>query len=193
VSGPIQPYVETEQDKRATRASREFENAFGREPEAGDILRYRHIELAHHPDLISAEYSLFIDAWKRVLPQLPCPLGVEEGRIFRSVLPQTAPTPLYAEVREEKGERWIEDVYIQAQSFWHCIERDTLAQCGPTISARDMPTIAAIVFLGVGRHESYGRVEHKHLCRPATDEELRQPEPEPSAGILKLLRHAGCY
>jgi hypothetical protein len=117
----------------------------------------------------------------------------EEGRIFRRVLPQTAPTPLYAEVREEKGERWIEDVYIQAQSFWHSIERDTLAQCRPTISARDMPTIAAIVFLGVGCHESYGRVEHKHLCRPATDEELQQPEPEPSGGILELLRDAGRY
>jgi hypothetical protein len=51
-----------------------------------------------------------------------------KDEIFRRVLPQTAATPLYAEVREEKGERWIEDVYIQAQSFWHSIERDTLAQ-----------------------------------------------------------------
>jgi hypothetical protein len=100
--GPIQPYVETEQDKRATRASREFENAFGREPEAGDILRYRHIELAHHPDLISAEYSLFIDAWKRALPQRPSPLSGDEGRNFQKSL--TANSSNSAVRRGPRGE-----------------------------------------------------------------------------------------
>jgi len=56
-----------------------------------------------------------------------------------------------------------------------------------------MPTIPAIMFLEIGRRESYGRVERKHLFRPATDEELQQPEREPDDGILKLLKDAGYY
>ena len=98
-----------------------------------------------------------------------------------------------AEVREENGARWIEEMHIQPQSIWHGIECDMLERGRAPISARLMPTIPAIVFLGVGRHKSYGRVEHKHLFRPATDEELQQPEREPKGGILKLLKDAGCY
>ena len=68
-----------------------------------------------------------------------------------------------------------------------------LSDAAPLSVAKDMPTIPAIMFLEIGRRESYGRVERKHLFRPATDEELQQPEREPDDGILKLLKDAGYY
>jgi hypothetical protein len=116
---------------------------------------------------------------------------VEKGRVFKRVYSHIKPCPMYAEVHEENDARWIEEVYIQPQSIWHGIECDMLERGRAPISARLMPTIPAIVFLGVGRHESYGRVEHKHLFRPATDEELQQPEREPKGGISEAFERRG--
>jgi hypothetical protein len=47
VYGPIIPAHLDEHLKRYTRASGEFELAFGREPKAGDVLRYEHVALMH--------------------------------------------------------------------------------------------------------------------------------------------------
>ncbi len=45
--GPIIPAYLDEHIKRYTRASGEFELAFGREPNAGNMLRYEHVALMH--------------------------------------------------------------------------------------------------------------------------------------------------
>jgi hypothetical protein len=64
-------------------ASGEFELLFGREPAAGDILRYSDVAFAHSQELNEITFGLQIEAWKRQLPHLPCPLRFEDGRLFQ--------------------------------------------------------------------------------------------------------------
>jgi hypothetical protein len=77
---------------------------------------------------------------------------VNAGRVFKRVFPHIALCLLYKEVRDENGERWIEDVYIQPQSIWQPIEYDTFEACRRAISAREMSTILAIVFLAAASY-----------------------------------------
>jgi hypothetical protein len=68
--GPIIPATLDEHLKRYTRASGEFELAFGREPKAGDILRLEHVARVHSSENYSREFGRVIEAWQRQLPQL---------------------------------------------------------------------------------------------------------------------------
>jgi hypothetical protein len=81
--GPIIPLHLNEHIKRYTRTSGEFELAFGREPKAGDILRYKHLESTHSSENYSRVFGRAVEAWQRQLPQQICPLRFEEGRLFR--------------------------------------------------------------------------------------------------------------
>jgi hypothetical protein len=151
--GPIIPATLDEHLKRYTRASGEFELAFGREPMAGDILHYEHLKLMHSAQNYSREFGRVIEAWQRQLPHLTCPLRFEDGRLFRRLRP------------ERLGEipKWEQDVRIQPDERWVSIP-EVLASA----DFESMTTISSVVFLGV--------VGVKHHCKPATEEEFRQAE-----------------
>ena len=103
--GPIIPAALDQHVKRYTRESGEFELAFGREPKAGDMLRYQHLALMHSAENHSRLFGRFIEAWERQLPQLTCPLKFEDGRLFRRLLPE----------RRGEESRWEENVRIQPE------------------------------------------------------------------------------
>ena len=54
--GPIVPAHLDEHLKRYTRASGEFELAFGRERGIGDVLRYETVVLMHRPEIYSSHF-----------------------------------------------------------------------------------------------------------------------------------------
>jgi hypothetical protein len=177
--GPITPSHSDEHFKRSTPESRKFEEAFGREPQAGDILRYRHVALVNHPDLLEVKCYLFTEAWRRQIPGLLCPKRVEGGRLFI---------------------HGVENIDVQPQAIWREFERHIkwLAlgkpnglRLGPLdLSLDEIPTIPALIFEGVGPREQYGgTVEEKHRCRPATKEEMQRPEIEPPKGSVLALLH----
>jgi hypothetical protein len=85
VYGPIIPAHLDAHLKRYTRASGEFELAFGREPKAGDILRYEQVAFMHRSEDHSAQFGRVIEAWQCQLPRLTCP---EDGRLFRRLAPE---------------------------------------------------------------------------------------------------------
>jgi hypothetical protein len=89
IYGPIIPANLDEHLKRYTRASGEFELAFGREPKAGDMLRFEQVAQMHSSQNYSREFRRIIEAWQRRLPQLTCPLRFEDGRLFRRLRPIT--------------------------------------------------------------------------------------------------------
>src|SRR5271157_4536084 len=94
--------------KRYTRASGEFELAFGREPKPGDILRYKHVAQMHSPGIHADHFGKIIAAWERQLPHLTCPLKFEEWRLLRRLKP------------EKRGDesKWEEDITIQPEVRW---------------------------------------------------------------------------
>jgi hypothetical protein len=100
--GPIIPFHLDEHAKRSTSASWEFESAFCREPEAGDLLCCYHVGIMHDPELSSARLGRFFEAWRRQLPHMICPLKFEDGCLFK---------------RLTSGS-WEENVTIQAQAAW---------------------------------------------------------------------------
>jgi len=63
--GPIIPAYLDEHIKRYTRASGKFELVFGREPKAGDMLRYEHVALMHSTEHYARELGRMIEAWQR--------------------------------------------------------------------------------------------------------------------------------
>lgn len=143
--GPIVPAYLDPHIKRYTRASGEFELAFGREPKAGDILSDQHVILMHNPEVYAKHFGQPNEAWQRQLPHLTCPLKFEEGRLFRRLKPTRG---------GQQGE-WEEDYKIQPLERWLTIPE--------VLSNTDFEaglTIPGVVFVGV--------VGAKHQCRPAT-------------------------
>ena len=136
--GPIIPAALDRHIKRYTRESGEFELAFGREPKAGDMLRYQHLALMHSAENHSRLFGRIIEAWKRQLPQLTCPLKFEDGRLFRRLVP------------ERRGEvsRWEEDIRIQPEERWLQIDEVIVNTAETAI------TIPALVFLATFRCKS---------------------------------------
>jgi hypothetical protein len=158
--GPIIPAHLDEHLKRYTRASGEFELAFGRERKAGDMLRYEHVALMHSSENYSRQFGRVIEAWQRQLPQLTCPLKFEGGRLLRRLAP----------VRQSEAPRWEEDVRIQPKMRWLEIPEVLL---NTDIDTMLTITIPAVTFVGV--------VDVKHQCRPATHEELRDAQTDSSS------------
>ena len=153
--GPIVPAYLDEHLKRYTRASGEFEFAFGREPKAGDILGFEHIARMHSSENYSREFSRVTEAWQRQLPQLTCPLKFEDGRLFRRLRPN----------RLGEMPAWEEDLKVQPEERWLSIP-EVLSN----MDFEAMTMTSAVVFLGV--------VGVKHQCRPVTEEEFRQAKAE---------------
>src|SRR6516162_1665971 len=154
--GPIIPAHLDEHLRRYTRASGEFELAFGREPNPGDILQFEHVAAMHSSEAYSPHFGRLIGAWKRQLPNLECPLKFEHGQLFRRLRP---------EGRRNELPKWEQDKTIQPEVRWLEIP-EVLAQT----DFHSMQTISAVVFIGVQ--------DLRHGCRPATDEELERPATE---------------
>ena len=153
--GPIVPAHLDEHIKRYTRASGEFELAFGREPKAGDMLRYKDVSLMHSTANYAHQFGRMIGAWQRQFPQLTCPLRFEDGRLFRRLTPE----------RRGAESKWEEDIGIQPDVRW--LE---IPEVNASTDFETMVTISALVFLGVA--------DVKHQCRAATKEDLQRAETE---------------
>ena len=166
--GPIIPVHECPGWSQWTHSSSEFRHCFNREPVEGDLLRWEHVRAMRGPEINEIKFGDQIEAWQRQLPHLPCPLKFEEGRLFK---------------RQRNGD-WFEAVDVSWRARWWGVECDARGAPGdwaygtcpelwsdpdPNPLAR-MASILAVTFLGV--------IDGKNACRPATDDELRRPEPD---------------
>ncbi len=88
-------------------AALSFKVRFGREPVAGDVLRYQDVFLC---DLV--RYGKFITAWSRQIPELPCPLKIEDGHIF-----------CHEDPRYNDGQEW-NGPDEPTLSHWSCVEAE---------------------------------------------------------------------
>jgi hypothetical protein len=174
--GPIIPVHLCPGWSEGTTTSREFEHCFHHEPNAGDLLRWEHVRTMRGPEMNEIIFGDMISAWGRQIPQLPCPLKFDEGKLFK---------------RQRNGE-WLEEVDVSWMAHWWGVECDARGEpqewaYGRTPSLWEepdpnplgrMPSIPAVVFEGV--------IDGKHRCRPATTEELCQPETD------EFFRHLWC-
>jgi hypothetical protein len=164
--GPIVPVHLCPGWSEATTASREFRHCFYREPIAGDLMRWEHVRTMRGPELNEMIFGDMISAWGRQIPDLPCPLKFEEGSLFK---------------RQRNGD-WLEEIDVSWIAHWWGVECDARGtpedwaygrlpslwqEPDPNPLGR-MPSIPGVIFEGV--------VDGKHRCRPATNEELQQPE-----------------
>jgi hypothetical protein len=131
--------------QRCTAASIAFERVFQREPKKGDVLRYQDVE-RHAVETGALIFERFIEAWQRRIPELTCPLKLRNGRLFQRIA-----------MPGEEAE-WQENREHTPEHRW----RDVEACCadGELPKAEEMPTIRAVVFLGV--------VNGTHRCVPQT-------------------------
>jgi hypothetical protein len=128
-------------------AALSFQMRFGREPVAGDVLRYQDVFVC---DLVI--YNTFITAWCRQIPELPCPLKVENGHLFFRQDPKC-----------NDGQEW-NGPDERTLSDWSCVEAEANDGNYPP-NDDDSPTIQAVVFLGV--------INGQHRCKPATGDEIQ--------------------
>jgi|ERR1700691_2633030 hypothetical protein len=87
IYGPIIPAHSNEHLKRYTRATGEFELAFGHEPAAGDILCFDHVAQMHSPENYSRHFGRLMQAWRRQLPPAHLPPEVRRGTAIQAFGP----------------------------------------------------------------------------------------------------------
>ena len=118
IYGPVIPFHQNPHAQRSNMASIYFEQLHGREPVTGDVLCQSDWETYQLLELSSLAH--FIEAWRRQIPDMVCPLKIEEGRrvylhesVFRANLPldhpgRQSPLPNWTEWREDKEytEEW---------------------------------------------------------------------------------------
>ena len=154
-SGPVVPAHLNPRVQRDSCASIAFEMAFHREPATGDILRVE--DMQRLAFIRSREVEEFIRAWERQLPEMPCPLRVDEGRIFRRIRDSCPPRP---RVPADDGFGWQEATDLGAEQEWRRVEQEAFEA-----SAKEhkpaAPHCTAVVFLGV--------IDGKHRCKPLDD------------------------
>jgi hypothetical protein len=153
IYGPIVPLHEDPTYSRRTDASGEFQRCFYREPRAGDLLRWEHVRTMRGPEMQASELLPQIEAWHRQLPDLPCPIKVLDGQVFK---------------RARDGS-WFEDNSPTWFDYWDRVEDEAnAAREDASLQLASDSDVLGVTFLGL--------VNGKHRCRPATEEELRQPE-----------------
>ena len=109
IFAPIGPPLPIHLDPRylrQTSASLQFEIVFKREPIGGDVLRFDQLQAweAAHPKGLCPGIYWFIEAWERQLPEMPCPLKQQDGRLF------------YRLPRHSNGFEWEEDIDTPTES-----------------------------------------------------------------------------
>ncbi len=168
IHGPVVPAHLDPHYKRSTQTSLRFESVVGREPKPGDILRYVDVERSQEAFL--SKIRGFIGAWQRQIPDMLCPLRIDDGRLYRHLRKSTC-SPCNGLAALDGG--WHEAIDEGPQSRWRDVERETAGEVGPPVNLAEIPRVAAVVFLGV--------VNGKHRCRPATEDELQRAA-NPDAG-----------
>lgn len=167
-SVPVVPSHLDPVSRRSTMPSRAFEQIHGREPSAGDVFRFAHVKewLSRHPRGYDIGIAFFIEAWKRQIPELPCPLKQENGLLFCRYDPAS-----------NNGVEWEEAKEQYPTVWWRYAEEEAFAHLGIKALC-EIPHTEAVVFLGV--------VDGKHRCRLATEDEItaddkvvRPPEGSP--------------
>ncbi len=164
--GPTVPYHLNAKAKRSSLASISFGAAFGREPRAGDILRFEDVQRA----AIGKRHSVenFIRAWKRQLPEMPCPLRVDGERIFCRVKRNQNSYLRPPSVPADDGFYWAEASEFSAQEKWRRVELHAFDAYAKEHGIRQLGTLPhcpAVVFLGV--------VDGEHRCRPQVSDAER--------------------
>ncbi len=128
------------------------------------MLRYADVKRAHCRELIEFQYGTFIDAWKRQLADMPCPLRLENGKLFRRMSQKCNSCPPRPRTPADPGFDWEEATDVQPEAHWRAVEIDAFRvfakEHGITTLAT-LPHTSAVVFLGV--------VDGRHCCRPATE------------------------
>ncbi len=138
IYGPIVPPHLDPEDKRRTMASIFFSDIKGRQPEPGDILRYEEIAEIYCGEGFKREIKEFEQAWARRMPDLPCPLKFENGRLY------------YRSTDSKPKGAWVEHHMADPRFWWDSIEDEVLGRQsnGRTEFEPDWrPTISAVVFL----------------------------------------------
>ena len=153
---PVVPSHLDPVSRRSTMASRAFERIHGREPSAGDVFRFAHVNgwLSRHPKGLDIGHAIFIEAWQRQIPELPCPLKQENGLLFCRYDPASNNGVEWEEAKEQ---------YPDALLMWSWTEEEAFAHLGIKALC-EIPHTEAVVFLGV--------VDGKHRCRLATEDEI---------------------
>jgi hypothetical protein len=178
--GPVLPAHLDDHLKRCSSASNQFEEAFGCEPRAGDVLRFTDVQ-ASWTDYLG-HVSRFVEAWSRQLPSVPCPVKVENGGLHW---------------HDSQG-RWHES-RDDSERTWRNVERCALGiycEGRPSpeelaehrrLEARlnELHPILAVTFLGV--------IKGKHRCRPATPDEIVQSARSKSADSRQVAPAAKAH
>jgi len=138
---------------RSCFASLQFELINHREPVAGDVLTF--LEVKALTAVYESHFNHVADAWARQFPGVPLLSRFENGRHFRLRV-------------GGKEQVWEEDTLFDPQRIWLRIERELRfpQTCEAEVRFEDMPTIPAVVFLGVQ--------DGQHRCKAATTEAGRR-------------------
>ena len=134
-------------DSARTTAGTDFCAAYGRAPKKGDLLRFDDVRLIEGPEFYLLHLEGYIAAWERQLT-MPCPLKIENGRVFRRIAGRLLADPPTWE--EERPRRDYED-------RWRAIEREA-GQEG----------IRGVVFEDEGRCRP---ATEEEMCWPAVESE----------------------
>jgi hypothetical protein len=125
---------------RSSSASLEFEAVHEREPRAGDVLTFEDVARDRSAEFLVA----FIDAWKRRLPGLVCPLKLEGGELY------------FRTLGDESSEVWQQKTDADPQTRWRALQRGATGNDYGTLEGK--PAAPAVRFLGV--------MSGKHCCKP---------------------------
>lgn len=162
----------------STPATLAFHLGFGRNPDRGDLLRFRDVELIHSPAWYVRNVRDFSAAWNRQITTLPCPLRVDDDNRVFFRLGRTAR-------KENSDQEWREIVehLHRAEKCWRSIEIEALG--GDRLYIPDDPEQ-----LPIEKEALEGVTFNGVRWRPASARELLEVEIEPSGGLLGLLVRA---
>jgi hypothetical protein len=113
-------------------------------------LLFEDVQLTHGPAVNGFRFGRFIDAWRRCIPALPCPLKFDDGRVFERG------EPIFNNRQE-----WEQAPDYLPEWKWRRVEQEGKGMKGEFPEPWNIPMIAGGVFLGL--------VDGKHQCRPATE------------------------
>ena len=131
--------------QRGTCASFMFEKVHHREPVSGDQFAYSEVQQLHANDV--AAWSDFIAAWGRRITALPCPLRVDDGKLFVRIRSQVPGGAAF----------WKQERCNSAEFDWWRIECNALQKQECELPKQYRPTVEIVQFLGV--------IDGKHHCR----------------------------